>query len=736
MNGAAHRCAYCGLPCPGRSPSPRPVYCCLGCRFAAAVAQESGEAGHIRWTLTRLGVAIFFTMNVMLFAMVLWSRDLFPPPPASEQAFAQATTELFRSLCFLLSIPVLFLLGVPLAENVLEQLRQRRITTDLLLLLGVIASFISSTYAWFHGTGHLYFEVTCSVLVAVTLGRWLEAVGKQKTTQSLAELKSLLPDRVTRIAGQHEESVSPHAIRRGDLVRVRAGERIAVDGIVRRGEAAIDRQLLTGETEPICAAPGTAVAAGAVNLDGDLLIETTSDGGQGTLAAFVKRVEQATAAKDRYQHLADRMAAWFLPVVLLLAIAVFGYHFKHRGLERGIQSSLSVVLIACPCALGLATPLAVWSALGAAARHQILFRDAEALVRLAQVRLIVFDKTGTLTGSHCQVAHVVTEDDTPMRDIERWLPILVDASHHPHAVGLRHWLAASGNNEWRCRIGNDAPPVRTYPGRGIQVDLPAPTGSVRLGQLSWLSASGDHVSPQLRAAADDMASRGETTTAVAWAGRVRAVFGLGESGRPEVATTLQALTALGLETVVLTGDSSTRATLTCGQWNLSVHAELSPNAKADAIEAWRHRIGPVAMVGDGLNDAPALATADVGISLEAGSDLARQTAEICLLGNDLSRLPIAVSLARRTVAAIRANLFWAFAYNTVGIGLAATGRLHPIVSAVAMLGSSLFVIGRSLQLGQPLPNPDPQPAASGSESASDEPRPCPAPSPSLAGESP
>ncbi|HHM12600.1 MAG TPA: cation-translocating P-type ATPase, partial [Planctomycetaceae bacterium] len=614
MNGSFARCAYCDLPCP---PPPRPdlpVYCCLGCRFAAAVAQERGTTGQIRWTLTRLGLAIFFTMNVMLFAMVLWSRDLFPPAPGEERELADAVTALFRSLCLLLSTPVLFLLGLPLAGNVLEQLRQRRVTTDLLLLTGVVASYAQSVYSMLRGDGHLYFEVACAVLVAVTLGRWLEAVGKQKTTQSLAELKSLLPDRICRWTEDGEEWIPPESLRRGERVRVRAGERLAVDGRIVRGRASLDRGLLTGESDPLSVGPGDTVLAGSVNLDGDLILEATSDGGRGTLASFVERVEQATAQKDRYQHLADRIAAWFLPATFAIALAVFAFHFSTRGTDAAIQAGLSVVLIACPCALGLATPLAIWSALGTAARHQILFRDGDALVRLREVRVMAFDKTGTLTEGHNIVTDCHVAETTDLERLGASLGPLTAASEHPHAKAIASWLAQRGLNAtpaWH--------PVRTRPGRGLEADHLLGSDHVRLGRLDWLLEEGDTLAPELAEVAQRATAEGKAVTAVAWEGRVRAVFAMCEAARHEVASTLEQLRGLGLELVVLTGDDRRRAERTCGSWDVAIEAELSPEEKADRIEAWRKEWGPLAMVGEGLNDTPALATADVGIALEAAS---------------------------------------------------------------------------------------------------------------------
>ena len=693
MSDRSTGCAYCGLPVSvASSTAEGPFYCCLGCRFAAAVAQESGETGRIRWTLTRLGLSIFFSMNVMMCAMALWSRDLVSSLHEAEQELLAAFSGLLEWLCFVLTLPVLLLLGIPLGAHVVAQFRERRMTTDGLLLAGVMASFLYSTISLWRGSGPIYFEVTCMVLVAVTLGRWLEAVAKQKTRDAIDSLAGLLPDRVRRIDERGEpESVALDQVRIGDRLRWSAGDRIAVDGRVVEGRAAVDRSFLTGESEPAAVGVGDLIQAGEIDLDGTLTSETLRPVGEGALAALVERVRRAAMSKNRYQKLADRIAAVFLPLVMLAALGLFGWRSLDSDWGDAVQQSLSVVLIACPCALGLATPLAVWSALGRAARRQILVRDGESLCRLAEVQTVAFDKTGTLTNAQAVAERLVTSLPCEEVDVRKAAWRLCESSNHPHARAISQWCRSQGAD------GVVPGSVRTVPGLGVEGEWDGTR--YRLGSAAWFDQDAYTWPDVLESERDRALRSGHAVSVIGWGGVVRGLFLMSESPREEVAQTFEALRNDGVEVVVLTGDSPVRAHATCREWGVRVHAGLLPEQKNEAIGALRSSGRAVAMVGDGLNDAPALAAADVGIAVHAASDLARQTADVCLLGHDLRCVPESLRIARKTRGAIRFNLFWAFAYNTVGVGLAVAGRLHPIVAALAMLGSSLLVVGRSLYLG-------------------------------------
>ena len=425
-------CDYCQSPLPagwwGRRADPPEVeaavlYCCLGCRMAAAIVQEKGEAGAARGMLTRLGLSIFFSMNVMAFTMALWTTDVYEAAGPGNQLLI-VMHGLFRHVVLLFSLPVLFLLGVPLVGSTWQNLRRGVLSTDALLCLGVSAAFAASFLSVLRGTGPIYFEVGCVILVMTTLGRWLEATGRLKATSALDALTRLLPVDVRRLGsgtGPEDEQFVPLAeVKVGDRLRILPGERFPADGQVECNAALVDEQVLTGESRPVLKEPGARILGGTLNLDGDLVVRVDAVGPDGTLARLVELVKQARLSKGRYQRLVDRISTWFFPAVAGIAVLAFCLHWAFGSLEQGLMAGLAVSLIACPCALGLATPLAVWSAIGQAANHQVLFRSGEALERLADIGAVRFDKTGTLTTgaavvSACQFEHPDERDNALAR---------------------------------------------------------------------------------------------------------------------------------------------------------------------------------------------------------------------------------------------------------------------------------------------------------------------------------
>jgi cation transport ATPase len=436
---ATPACDFCSLPVSGRidsslSPSPEPKYCCFGCRFAAEVTRSGGEQGINRALLLKLGAAVFCSMNVMVFTMFLWSQDIYSDRETSQ--LAHALEDIFRYLGLLFSLPVLLLLGGPLLQNAMSDLWRGVAATDLLVCLGVLAAFGFSAVSVIAGNGPVYFEVACVVLVLITLGRWLEAQGKLQATAALQDLESLLPQTMRRVRNGVEETVEADQIEIDDLVRILPGERVPTDGRVVTGMSHVDQQMLTGESLPVERTEGDAVLGGSLALDGELFVSVTAPAGQGALSRLLEALREARLARGHYQRVADRIAAWFLPIVFVISVAATIAHANVYGLERGILAGLSVALIACPCALGLATPLAVWTALGTAARHQVLFRSGEALERLAGIKALVWDKTGTLT--------------TGMAAVER---LEVDPDDHEDVVRNVNSSVFEGHRVGRRRIG-------------------------------------------------------------------------------------------------------------------------------------------------------------------------------------------------------------------------------------------------------------------------------------------
>ena len=655
--------------------------------MAEAVSGQRQE-GEANLTLTRLGVAIFFTMSVMVFTLALWSQDVYA---TGENPRAELLFELYRYACLLFSLPVVFLLGRPLIENALEELWRGRPGVDLLLSAGVAAAFVFSLVSTLRGSGHVYYEVTCMVLVAVTLGRWLEATGRQKITAAVSALEKLLPAEVQREEESGEHTVPLAEVAVGEVVRVSPGQRIPLDGELLVGPVSVDEQIVTGESRPVVRHAGDAIYGGTLNLDGDLRLRATATAQEGTLPRMVAAVRAAALKKDRYQRLADRLAAWFLPLVILIALAVLVGHGVAGSFETGLLTALAVLLIACPCALGLATPLAIWAALGVAARHGVLFRDGDALTRLARVKAMCLDKTGTLTSGQTEVAWISTDADTATAEILTAAGTLAARSIHGLSKAIVQYTKGEISPAALAEL-------ELLPGRGLSGLVSSCKAQALLGSPQLMEEHALEFPPHLRGALSRAGRDGLPVCCVGWGGRVRAVFAFREELRPEAAELIAWCERQHIRTLVLSGDASSSLDWLSQELNVEVRSGLLPEEKVAAVESLRGSAGSVAMLGDGVNDAPALVAADVGVAMSCGADISRDAAHVCLLGDDLRLVPWSVGLAEATVRTVRFNLFWAFAYNTVGIGLAAAGVLNPILAAVAMAASSFLVVSASLRL--------------------------------------
>ena len=690
-------CDYCGLPLPGACNTPSDEesqvakYCCFGCRFAADVTQEKGEEGAVRWTLTRLGLSIFFTMGVMVFTMALWSYDVYDVD--LEGQLVASLTDIYRYLCLLFSYPVLFFLGIPLLINAVEALKRGSLSTDLLLITGVIAAYLFSTISVFRGTGHVYFEVGCMVLVMVTLGRWLEATGKLRATATLDSLEKLLPATVRRWTENRDEEIPLEDVQTGDLLHVLPAERFPAEGKLHDRPASVDEQVFTGESWPVEKQAGDSVLAGTLNLDGDVIIEVTALPGEGSFWQLIEAVRNARHSQGHYQQLADRVSAGFFPAVALIAFGSLGYHWQQGDLETGLLRAMAVVLIACPCALGLATPMAIWAALGRAAREQVLFRHGRAVEQLSQVRGVLFDKTGTLTtGSPQVVRFVCSAGEDEQRVLQRTASL---AAVSPHALtkAILDFTAKPTEPELFAS-------TRTEPGRGVVAQTAAADEQVVLGNPQFLADYGLQLDHTLAVTIAEARESGYPLCLVGWGEKVRAAFFFHEQLREEAVPAIRQCKQAGYYVGVLTGDHEIRARQLADQLQVPIDAQLLPTEKVSRLKEISQRIGPMAMVGDGINDAPALAASHVGIALGCGTDVSRESADVCLLGDDLLHLPWILDLSRKTIWVVRQNLIWAFGYNTFGILLAVQGTLNPILAAVFMMVSSLLVVTNSLRISR------------------------------------
>ncbi|MBK8108545.1 MAG: copper-translocating P-type ATPase [Betaproteobacteria bacterium] len=600
-----------------------------------------------------------------------------------------------------LATPVQFGLGWRFYRAGWKAVRAGAGNMDLLVALGTSAAYGLSVYLLWqhagHGMPHLYFEASAAVITLVLLGKWLEGRAKRQTADAIRALNALRPATARVQRDGVELEVPVEQVQRGDLVNVRPGERVAVDGEVVAGRSHVDESLITGESMPVAKTVGSRVTGGAINADGVLTVKTLAVGAETTLARIIRMVESAQAAKAPIQRIVDRVSAVFVPVVLVIALLTLGgWLLAGSGWEPAIINAVSVLVIACPCALGLATPTAIMVGTGVAARHGILIKDAEALEVAHAVTTVVFDKTGTLTEGRPALVAVRAAEGQTQDDVLRLAATLQQSSDHPlaHAVMAR----------WREAQGPAALPrtheARALPGRGVEATIDG--HQVALGSSRLLREWGADAGP-LAAEAERLERQGRS---VSWllrrSGAAAAPLGLlafGDAVKPAAREAVARLRAQGLRTMMLTGDNAGSAAAVAAELGIGeFRAEVLPGDKAAVVQESRTRGAVVAMVGDGINDAPALAAADVGIALSTGTDVAMETAGITLMRGDPRLVADALDVSRRTVATIHRGLFWAFAYNVVGIPLAAAGLLDPVIAGAAMAFSSVSVVGNALLL--------------------------------------
>ncbi|MGH8354030.1 MAG: heavy metal translocating P-type ATPase [Pseudomonas sp.] len=597
----------------------------------------------------------------------------------------------------LLATPVQFWLGARFYRAGWRALRVGSGNMDLLVALGTSAGYGLSVYLLATHTGpgapHLYFEASAVVITLVLLGKWLEARAKHHTADAIRALQALRPDtaRVRRAGVEYEVPASTLIV--GDLVAVRPGERVPADGVVHEGRSHLDESLLTGESLPVAKGEGDPVTGGAINGEGLLLIETTAVGAESTLARIIRLVENAQAAKAPIQRLVDRVSAVFVPVVLVVAAMALLIGWWVTGEVAGpLINAVAVLVIACPCALGLATPTVIMAGTGVGARHGILIKDAEALEIAHRVTVVAFDKTGTLTLGKPQVTALEAADG----DSARLLQLAASAqagSEHP----LAHALLDKAQREGATLLPASA--VTALPGRGLTASVAG--RELRLGSTRLMQELGVDLSP-LAASATALAQAGNSVSWLADVTEQPVLLGLiafGDALKPSARQAVARLRELGIRTVMITGDNRGAAAGVAALLGLDeVRAEVLPGDKAAAVQALKVDGAVVAMVGDGINDAPALAAADVGIAMSTGTDVAMHTAGITLMRGDPALVADALMLSRRTYGRILRSLFWAFVYNLVGIPLAAVGLLNPVVAGAAMALSSVSVVTYALLL--------------------------------------
>ena len=673
---------------------------------AGAAASDGHDAERIheeRRTRIRFLVGAVLSVPVLLGGMT----ELFPWTPAWLRS---------PWTLLLLATPVQFWVGWPFHRGFLHDVRYRSASMAALVSIGTSAAYFFSLAVTlaphaFHGLGHgamTYYDVSAVVITLVVLGRWLEARARGRTSDAIRRLVSLAPRTARVLRDGAEIDVATEAVLVGELIRIRPGERVPVDGVVVEGASTVDESMLTGESLPVEKTAGASVAAGTVNRTGSFLFRATRVGSETTLARIVSLVAEAQGSRAPIQRLADRVAAVFVPVVLVIAALTFVAWLAFGpdpAFLSALTTAVAVLVIACPCAMGLATPTAIMVGTGIGAEHGILIKSAGALELLHRVRTIVFDKTGTLTVGRPDITDVLV-DDVPLDDALGMAAAAEQGSEHPLGEAIvRH---AKGR-------GVALPPIEafeTIPGQGV--DALAADGRILLGNRALMDARGIELQ-SWAARSEALAAEGKTVVYLAFAGRLIAVLAAADVLKPEAPEVVASLRALGLDVAMLTGDNRRTAEAIARQAGIErVLAEVLPEDKAREVAALQGEGRLVAMVGDGINDAPALAQADVGIAMGSGTDVAIEAADVTLMRGDLRGVPAAVELSRRTIRIIQQNLVWAFGYNAVLIPVAA-GVLYPmwgvllspILAGAAMAFSSVSVVTNSLRLKRWRPRPVP-----------------------------
>ncbi|MFF5253276.1 heavy metal translocating P-type ATPase [Streptomyces leeuwenhoekii] len=623
--------------------------------------------------------------------------------------------EYWQWLSLTLAAPVVTYAAWPFHRAAFTNARHGAATMDTLISVGTSAAFLWSLWALFFGTagtpgmthpfeltiartdgaGNIYLEAAAGVTAFILAGRYFEARSKRKAGAALRALLELGAKDVTLLGADGRERTVPVAeLKAGDRFLVRPGEKIATDGVVVEGTSAVDASMLTGESVPVEVAAGDPVTGATVNAGGRLVVEATRVGADTQLARMARMVEDAQNGKAAAQRLADRISAVFVPVVIGLALATLGFWLGNgAGVAASFTAAVAVLIIACPCALGLATPTALMVGTGRGAQLGILIKGPEVLESTRRVDTVVLDKTGTVTTGRMTLLGVHTADGVDEADVLRLAGALEHASEHPIARAV-----ADGALR---KLGSLPAPedFANVPGLGVQgvVDGHA----VLVGRERLLREWAMELPADLARAAEAAEEAGRTAVAVAWDGEARAVLEVADAVKDTSAEAIRRLRALGLTPILLTGDNEAVARSVAREVGIApddVIAEVLPQDKVDVVKRLQGEGRAVAMVGDGVNDAAALAQADLGLAMGTGTDAAIEAGDLTLVRGDLRSAADAIRLARRTLGTIRSNLFWAFAYNVAALPLAAAGLLNPMIAGAAMAFSSVFVVGNSLRL--------------------------------------
>lgn len=642
---------------------------------AREVSGSDPEEAHQRMWLLRViasaPAALFMTMTMLM----------------GHQAMAN---EALRWTMFAIAVPVQFWVGWPFLREAARRARRFTANMDTLISVGTLAAFTFSVYQLATGGVELYFETAVLIIAFISLGRYFEARAKGRAGKAIRSLLELGAKEARLVTGDGERMVAIDAVKAGDLVRVRPGEKVPVDGVVVEGDSAVDESMLTGESVPVEKHPGDKAAGATMNTSGVLTLRATAVGADSALAQIVKLVEEAQTGKADIQRLADRISGVFVPVVFAIATLSFlGWWLGVGDPTGGLLAAVAVLIIACPCALGLATPTAIMVGTGRGADLGVLIKSTEVLERTRVITTVVFDKTGTLTRGEMSVTDVISPD---LDEAELLRRVGAVESHSEHPIGAALRTAALAHGE--------LPHVASFEavaGYGVRGDVGGDT--VWAGRRKLMAEAGLVTPDALERAAEGLEVQGKTAIFAGWNGEVRGVVAVADTIKDGAGEAVGELTRMGLSVVMITGDNGRTADAIARELRIErVLSEVLPADKVSEVQRLQDSGEVVAMVGDGINDAPALVQADLGIAMGTGTDVAIEASDLTLMTGDPRKVVTAIALSRRTYRTIVQNLFWAFGYNVAAIPAAALGLLNPILAGAAMAFSSVSVVTNSLRL--------------------------------------
>jgi Cu2+-exporting ATPase len=630
--------------------------------------------------LIRFGTAAFFSMQLMLYTAALYAGYF--------QGIEPLYRKVFEFVAWALATPVMFYCGYPFLKNALQGIKNRRATMDTLIFIGSFSAYAYSVIAIVTG-GEVYFDTSAMIITLILLGRFIESGARSKATGVITSLLAFQPKEARLIGDGGSDILAPvSSLRAGDRIRVIPGERVPADCVVLEGSSEVNESMLTGESMPVSKAPGAEVFGGTMNLNGSLVLEVKKTGSDSLISRIVRAVEDSQARKAPVQKIADRVVGWFVPLIILIASATLLF-WTVRGYDAtvSLMNAISVLVIACPCALGLATPLAVLAGSGILSSEGIFIKGGDVVETLARADHVCFDKTGTLTTGMPSLIDRVTYGG----DGEHLLRIaasLEKDSEHAIAKALRAEVE-----------DQDLLPVeafRAHPGRGVEGLIQGEHYAA--GNIAFLESLQVAITTEQRRDFLAFAAKGRTVIGLA-ARELKGWFVIADDLRPEAPEVVQKLNGLGYGVSLLTGDHTVVAEDIGKRTGIAeIHAEILPVGKADEIRKMKTSGRRIVMIGDGINDAPALAEADAGVAMGSATDIAIESAGAVLMRNDLRLIPRLLGMSRKILTVIRENLFWAFSYNLIAIPLAVAGLIHPIISAAFMALSSLLVVGNSLRL--------------------------------------